>query len=154
MRWKAILLLLLLLSLIFIIFICITIVIIIIIVIIILVVNIIITTIISQDISKTGRVEMTCRQEQDDAHWLCLHKSFAGFKLLCVSHCCQLDAAATECTDRRKHGETSLYLSTPVMNPASAMAACRGHIKLGRAGQGRAGQGKAGQGRAEQGSLP
>jgi len=28
------------------------------------------------------------------------------------------------------------------MNPASAMAACRGHIKLGRAGQGRAGQGR------------
>ena len=51
-------------------------------------------------------------------------------------------------TDRRTHEETSLYLSTPVMNPASAMAACRGHITLGRAGQGRAGQGRAGQGRA------
>jgi len=54
-------------------------------------------------------------------------------------------------TDRSTHGETSLYLSTPVMNPASAMAACRGHIKLRRAGQGRAGQGRAGQGRAGQG---
>jgi hypothetical protein len=56
-------------------------------------------------------------------------------------------------TDRSTHGETSLYLSTPVMNPASAMAACRGHIKLRRAGQGRAGQGRAGQGRAGKASL-
>jgi len=54
-------------------------------------------------------------------------------------------------TDRSMHGQTSLYLSTPVMNPASAIAACRAHIKLGRAGQGRAGQGRAGQGRAGRG---
>jgi len=57
-------------------------------------------------------------------------------------------------TDRSMHGQTSLYLSTPVMNPASAIAACRAHIKLGRAGQGRAGQGRAGQGKKGKGGLP
>jgi len=42
------------------------------------------------------------------------------------------------------------------MNPASAMAACRGphQVEKGWAGQGRAGQGRAGQGRAGQGKLP
>jgi len=51
--------------------------------------------------------------------------------------------------DRSTCGQTSLYLSTPVMNPASAMAACRGphQVEKGRAGQGRAGQGRAGQGK-------
>ena len=56
-------------------------------------------------------------------------------------------------TDRSMHGQTSLYLSTPVMNPASAIAACRAHIKLGRAGQGRAEQGRAGQEREGRASL-
>jgi len=40
------------------------------------------------------------------------------------------------------------------MNPASAMAACRAHIKLGRAGQGRAGQNRGGQGKKGKGGLP
>ena len=58
--------------------------------------------------------------------------------------------------DRSTCGQTSLYLSTPVMNPASAMAACRGphQVEKGRAGQGRAGQGRAGQCKAGQGKLP
>ena len=59
-----------------------------------------------------------------------------GFHIAASWMLLQLSAS----TDSSMHGETSLYLSTPVMNPASAMAACKGHIKLGRAGQGGAGQ--------------